>query len=99
MRLTAPGQGQVRPARHLLNHRLRSRPGFNCGALPRSREGKSLVFAGKVGTGFSRKSAHALRQLLDVIATDKPPVTLPMRKPKAVWVKPGYEAEIAYRGL
>lgn len=62
------------------------------------REGKALVFAGKVGTGFSRKSAHALRQVLDTLATDKPPVKLPMRAPEAVWVKPEYEAEVEYRG-
>ena len=64
------------------------------------REGKSWVYAGKVGTGFTRKSAHVLRQLFDVIATDDALIALPMRKPKAaVWVRPEYEAEVEYRGL
>ena len=62
------------------------------------REGKSLVYAGKVGTGFTRKSAHALRQVLDTVLVDRPLVKLPMRTPKAVWVRPQFEAEIEYRG-
>ena len=58
------------------------------------------MYAGKAGTGFTRKSAHALRQVLDTVLTDRPPITLPMRTPKAaVWVRPEYEAEVEYRGL
>ena len=38
------------------------------------REGKALVYVGKVGTGFSRKVARELHQSLAPFAIDKPPV-------------------------
>ena len=47
------------------------------------RDGSGLVYVGKVGTGFSRKTAHDLRQQLQPLVTPKavvkPPTTLPRR--------------------
>ena len=63
------------------------------------RDGKSLVYVGKVGTGFSRKVAHELHQLLCPLATDTPPLTMPVRNPKTVWVRPEHQAEIEYRAI
>jgi bifunctional non-homologous end joining protein LigD len=63
------------------------------------REGKSLVYAGKVGTGFSRKVARELHQALVPLATDKPTVVSPARDAKTVWVRAVHQAEIEYRAV
>ncbi len=57
------------------------------------REGKSLVYVGKVGTGFSRKVARELHQILAPLAIDKPPVATPVRDAKTMWLRPHYQAE------
>ena len=63
------------------------------------REGKRLVYMGKVGTGFARKTAVELRQMLDQISVTKAPLTVPIKTPKAVWVRPVHEADIEYRDI
>ena len=63
------------------------------------REGKRLVYMGKVGTGFTRKSAVEMRQVLDQITVAKPPLPVPIKAPKAIWVRPVFDAEIEYRGV
>ena len=63
------------------------------------REGKSLVYVGKVGTGFSRKVARELHQVLAPLAIEKPPVATPVRNAKTMWVRPQYQAEIEYRAI
>jgi bifunctional non-homologous end joining protein LigD len=63
------------------------------------RKGRSLEYAGKAGTGFTARTARELRTLLDVHAIDDPPLTVPLRKPKATWVNPVVAAEIEHRGI
>ena len=63
------------------------------------REGKRLVYMGKVGTGFTRKTALELRQMLDQISVAKAPLIVSIKTPKAIWVRPMYEAKIEYRNI
>ena len=63
------------------------------------REGKSLVYVGKVGTGFTRKVAHKLYRLLRPRAVTKPALAVPGRHANTVWVKPEFEANIEYRAI
>ena len=63
------------------------------------RKGKQLVYAGKVGTGFSHKSACELRRMLDPLAIERPAVSVPLRRPKAIWVEPKLFAKIEQRGV
>lgn len=63
------------------------------------RDGDELTYVGKVGTGFSRKMAHKLRQLLDAITIKKQAVLIPTRQAKTTWVSPRLQAQIEYRGV
>jgi bifunctional non-homologous end joining protein LigD len=63
------------------------------------RKGKQLVYAGKAGTGFTGRTARDLRALLEPLAVDRPPLIVPLRKPKATWVKPAVAAEVEHRGI
>ena len=49
-----------------------------------------LRYAGRVGTGYTRKTARELWQRLKSLKIDKPPLTLPQdeRRKDVVWVKP-----------
>jgi bifunctional non-homologous end joining protein LigD len=60
------------------------------------REGRELLYAGKVGTGFDRKSAAEVRRQLEPLAVKRSPLTTPIRKPGTIWVEPKFEAEVAY---
>jgi len=58
-----------------------------------------LVYAGRVGTGFTQKSARMLRQRLNKLETDKAPVAVPGPARKdAQWVKPELVAEVEFVG-
>ena len=63
------------------------------------REGKDLVYMGKVGTGWSRTVSAQLRKRLDSVVTPKQKLTRPIRKPKATWVEPRFIAEVEYRDI
>jgi bifunctional non-homologous end joining protein LigD len=52
------------------------------------REGKDLVYMGKVGTGWSRTVSSQIRKQLDTVVSPKSKLTKPVNKPKAVWVEP-----------
>ena len=58
------------------------------------REGRELLYAGKVGTGFDRRSAAEVRRKLEPLAVKRSPLTTPIKKPSTVWVQPKFEAEI-----
>ena len=60
------------------------------------REGNELLYAGKVGAGFTRKSAAEVRRQLEVLAVKRSPLTRPIREPDTTWVAPEFEAEITY---
>lgn len=58
-----------------------------------------LVFAGKVGTGFSVAVAHDLRKRLNAIARKEPPFEPPPAGAlgrKACWVKPSLVGEVEF---
>ena len=63
------------------------------------RKGKSLVYVGKAGTGFSRKVAHDLYRLLHSLAVAKSALAVPGRHANTMWVRPEYAAEIDYRAI
>jgi bifunctional non-homologous end joining protein LigD len=63
------------------------------------REGKDLVYMGKVGTGWSRTVSSQIRKQLDTVVSPKSKLTKPIKKPKAVWVEPSFTAEVEYRDI
>jgi bifunctional non-homologous end joining protein LigD len=63
------------------------------------REGKNLVYMGKVGTGWSRTVSSQIRKQLDTVVSPKSKRTKPVNKPKAVWVEPSFTAEVEYRDI
>jgi bifunctional non-homologous end joining protein LigD len=78
------------------------------------REGKDLVYMGKVGTGWSRTVSSQIRKQLDTVVGPKSKLTKQVRKPKATWVEPtpflqmwsigtlrpkGYSAKSSFKGL
>jgi DNA ligase D-like protein (predicted ligase) len=60
--------------------------------------GKDLIYAGKVGTGFTNEVLTALRRRLEKIEIQTPPFTRgdPPRGEHVHWVKPKLLAEIAF---
>jgi bifunctional non-homologous end joining protein LigD len=63
------------------------------------REGKDLVYMGKVGTGWSRTVSSQIRKQLDTVVSPKSKLTKPIKKPKATWVEPTFMAEVEYRDI
>jgi bifunctional non-homologous end joining protein LigD len=60
------------------------------------REGKSLRYAGKVGTGFSNATLTDLSKRLTKLDTDEPAVTNPPRMREAHWVKPELVGQVRF---
>jgi bifunctional non-homologous end joining protein LigD len=60
------------------------------------RAGDRLLYAGKVRSGFTEAEARDLRERLDPFIRKDAPLSDPVKKPKATWVEPVLEAEIAY---
>jgi bifunctional non-homologous end joining protein LigD len=60
-----------------------------------------LRYAGRVGTGYTRKTARELWRRLKSLKVDEPPLTLPQdeRRKDVVWVKPQVVIEAAYHGV
>jgi bifunctional non-homologous end joining protein LigD len=63
------------------------------------REGKDLVYMGKVGTGWSRTVSTQIRKQLDTVVSPKSKLTKAVRKPKATWVDPVFVADVEYRDI
>ena len=63
------------------------------------REGKDLVYIGKVGTGWSRTVSSQIRKQLDTVISPKAKLTKPVRKPRATWVEPKFLADVEYRDI
>ena len=59
------------------------------------RENRALLYAGKVGTGFTHDQSRAMRQKLEKFVTIHPAIPK-LKKPKARWVKPKFLAEVEY---
>jgi bifunctional non-homologous end joining protein LigD len=62
-------------------------------------EGNELVYAGKVGSGFSQSMSMSVRRALDKLVTPEQKLTRKVRKPKARWVEPKLYAEVEYRDI
>ncbi|MBR1216179.1 non-homologous end-joining DNA ligase [Bradyrhizobium sp. JYMT SZCCT0180] len=63
------------------------------------KEGKELVYMGKVGTGWSRTVSSQIRKQLDTVVSPKSKLTKPIKKPKATWVEPSFVADIEFRDI
>ena len=63
------------------------------------RDGDRVLYAGKAGTGYTEKVARELREKLDPLIVRASPLAVPVKKPKATWVKPIVDAEIEYGAL
>ncbi len=59
-------------------------------------EGGRLRHAGKVGTGFDRRTLLDLRARLDELATSEPPFADHVHEARAHWVEPTLVAQIAF---
>lgn len=59
-------------------------------------EGNKLLYAGKAQTGFKQTMLYDLRERLDPYIRQTSPLSIPVKKPKATWVEPVLQAEIAY---
>jgi len=60
-----------------------------------------LRYAGRVGTGYTRKVARDLWRRLKPLQTARPPIALPAeeRRKDVVWVKPQLVVEAEFRGV
>jgi ATP-dependent DNA ligase len=58
------------------------------------REGKKLIYAGKVGSGFSAKSGAEVRKKLEPLMRRAAALSKPISKSGTVWVEPRYEGEV-----
>lgn len=57
-----------------------------------------LRWIGQVGTGFDEASLRAIREALDEMTVDRPPIeTVPPELANAVWVDPRLVAHVEYR--
>jgi bifunctional non-homologous end joining protein LigD len=63
------------------------------------KEGKDLVYMGKVGTGWSRTVSSQIRKQLDTVISPKSKLPKPIKKPKATWVEPTFVADVEYRDI
>lgn len=60
-------------------------------------EGRDLVYAGKVGTGFDEPTLRALHERMSAIEQDSAPFTRgTVREPTARWVRPELVAEVGF---
>jgi bifunctional non-homologous end joining protein LigD len=57
-----------------------------------------LIYAGKVGTGYTLRTARELREVLDPLVQSKSPLSHPIDKPKATWIRPEVLAEVGFSG-
>ena len=60
------------------------------------RAGDQLLYAGKVQTGYTLTAAEDAREALDPYIRKSSPLSVPVKKPKATWVEPVVQAEVAY---
>ena len=63
------------------------------------RQGDRLLYAGKARSGYTEAIAGAVRERLDPLIVRHSPLSVPVKKPKATWVKPVVQAEIEYGGI
>ena len=62
-----------------------------------ARDGKTLSYVGKVGTGFNAKTIEEMMERMRPLETQKPPVEVPRADRRgAHWIEPSLVAEIAF---
>ncbi|MEA3080798.1 MAG: bifunctional non-ous end joining protein LigD, partial [Sphingomonadales bacterium] len=62
-----------------------------------TRDGKTLGYVGKVGTGFNAKTIEEMMERMRPLETQKPPVEVPRADRRgAHWIEPSLVAEIAF---
>src|SRR5207249_11071742 len=79
--MRALAKGEVLEARSFRRGRLR--PEGSAGILKlrlARREGGALIYAGRVGTGWDHKTAHAIRCALEPLARSMSPLTATVKK-------------------
>jgi bifunctional non-homologous end joining protein LigD len=59
-------------------------------------EGDRLVYAGKVGSGFSAKSGAEVRAKLEPLMRKASALSKPIKKPGTIWVESDFEAEVEF---
>jgi bifunctional non-homologous end joining protein LigD len=77
----------------------RSRVGLGALLVAAHGDDGKLRYAGKVGTGFSGAVLRDLRQRLEALAVDEPPVKTPLgpaERRRVHWAKPVLVAEVAF---
>ena len=62
-------------------------------------EDGELLYAGKARSGYTEEIARDIRERLDPLIITHSALSVPVKKPKATWVKPEVEAEIAYSSV
>jgi len=75
-----------------------SRAGFGALLVGYHDRSGRLVYAGKVGTGYSTETLRSLRQRLDAIETDRPTAALPrgVLRRGVHWVRPDLVGEFSF---
>jgi bifunctional non-homologous end joining protein LigD len=63
------------------------------------REGDRIVYAGKIQVGLTLDQAAELRTTLLRFIQPKALLTHPVRRPKAIWLLPQLQAEVAYSNV
>lgn len=63
------------------------------------REGNRLLYAGKARSGYTELAAREVRERLDPLIIKKSPLSEPIKKPKATWVRPEVDAEVQYSSI
>ncbi|PBC02285.1 DNA ligase D [Mesorhizobium sp. WSM3860] len=63
------------------------------------REGDRLLYAGKAQSGYTLEVARRVRERLDPLIVGKSPLSEPIVKPKATWVRPEILAEVQFSGV
>jgi bifunctional non-homologous end joining protein LigD len=63
------------------------------------REGKDLIYMGKVGTGWSQTVSSQIRKQLDTVVSPKSKLTKQVKKPKATRVEPTFFANVEFRDI
>ncbi|MER8947247.1 DNA ligase D [Mesorhizobium sp. M0959] len=63
------------------------------------REGDRLLYAGKARSGYTLSAAQSVRERLDPLIISTSPLSEPIVKPKATWVRPDVQAEVQFSGV
>ncbi len=59
-------------------------------------DGQRLLYAGKVATGYTQAAAREIRERLEPLIQPNSALAVPVKKPKATWVRPEILAEVEY---